>query len=130
DVEPVGTPCPCILAHCCCGIDCCTGGCMVSGACPRCCPGKWGAAEATPNIEAKTFAATSLSSYGPISVRGRLGTRTFSGRPGTPKFACLPISAAPCCGCPKPALGCCPSVGFNQSGSAFISIKEDAARLP
>src|SRR5579863_5991251 len=61
------------------------GNCPFCG-CPRpiaslgCCPGILGVEEATPSIEAKTLAATALSSIEGISTLGRLGTRIFSPR--------------------------------------------------
>src|SRR5690348_15023340 len=49
--------------------------------------GKLGAAEATPSIDANTFAASSLSPTGGlISPLGRLGTRIFSTRCGPPAY--------------------------------------------
>ncbi len=85
--------------------------------------GKFGAVEATPNMEAKTLAAISLVSDELISLRGRLGTRTFSTRGGPAygaEYGCDDVSGADCWS----------PDDRNHSGSAFISATEEVAKCP
>ena len=59
--------------------DCCAGAYPLPGA-----EGYGDETDATPSIEEKTLAATSLCSRGAISGRGRLGTRILSTRGAVP----------------------------------------------